>query len=921
MGISLWGSFTGDDDDSWISQFTSDSDKKIKRPSRVKLENYGISNSSVKQIACGMRHCVFLTDDGSVYTFGGNGRGQLGNNSKIATHVPQRVMGGVKVISAGRNTTMVLKNNGDVYTWGDGVLQPTYITNNVKSINCNDGSMTAIKNDNAFYVWGSVFERRSDSTMTVGNVYKTPQKVADNVKFAVCNGLNIAYITQDSTLYMNGDNYYGQLGQGTSYQKVDNWNNLFGNFVQVKTNVKTVDLGRWSCTAVDVNDKLYHWGRSDKGDYYTIDTRPLKMFDTAIASFASGSLHTTFLSKAGKIFSIGTNKYYAFGDGTNNEPSSFYSSVECLLTANPTATYSSPKNAVASVGTNGENESGTSAAKMMSFSNLIPNTLYNVYSVKDRDSADLIGQDNLVYIDQVTTDGNGAISFEYIPSENTEGSYEFAVPSARTDISGFRVVETTTYYNGAEQYYSPLIFNGEKLLQDGKDYIITGKAMAKIPGEYSATIVGKGLYKGTISRTYSIVAGDLSDAVIERANGYPKYNFGDPVEPKLKVVSHGYELQENIDYTVTYRNNINVGDAFADIEGIGYFTGSNTFSFYIQSISLSEYINSPIIIDFDYYDRETNPLELDIEINGKKLVPEEDYYADCYSDERYGYCQVRVYGIGNYYHEVFISFRGDVDWNNFIDGRDLQLLQKYLNSTPEEQENMWINTEAADMNKDGEINEVDVKAIEQFLETHRISGDIVPEGIQYDSSVKNYSFTSDDAKVGEVISVPVYIDNNPGFSFLRLSFSYDKSKLAFAGAENGELLGTMFNCTDDAVFWNSINNIDGNDRLVTLRFKVIEEADSYDILYKSSNCVNSDMDYLTPELSVGTVTAAKTGDTNGDGQLTIRDATAIQRHLAEYELLTPEQQALADTNGDGSITIDDVTLLQMYLAEYDVTLG
>ena len=81
------------------------------------------------------------------------------------------------------------------------------------------------------------------------------------------------------------------------------------------------------------------------------------------------------------------------------------------------------------------------------------------------------------------------------------------------------------------------------------------------------------------------------------------------------------------------------------------------------------------------------------------------------------------------------------------------------------------------------------------------------------------------------------------------------------------------------------------------------------------------MDYLTPELSVGTVTAAKTGDTNGDGQLTIRDATAIQRHLAEYELLTPEQQALADTNGDGSITIDDVTLLQMYLAEYDVTLG
>lgn len=63
------------------------------------------------------------------------------------------------------------------------------------------------------------------------------------------------------------------------------------------------------------------------------------------------------------------------------------------------------------------------------------------------------------------------------------------------------------------------------------------------------------------------------------------------------------------------------------------------------------------------------------------------------------------------------------------------------------------------------------------------------------------------------------------------------------------------------------------------------------------------------------------GDTNLDGKVDVRDVTAIQRHIAELDLLTDDQLALADTNGDGNIDISDATHLQMYLAEYDVVLG
>lgn len=62
-------------------------------------------------------------------------------------------------------------------------------------------------------------------------------------------------------------------------------------------------------------------------------------------------------------------------------------------------------------------------------------------------------------------------------------------------------------------------------------------------------------------------------------------------------------------------------------------------------------------------------------------------------------------------------------------------------------------------------------------------------------------------------------------------------------------------------------------------------------------------------------------DTNLDGNIDIRDVTAIQRHICELEPFTDEQLALADANGDGEINIVDATHLQMYLAEYDVVLG
>ena len=63
------------------------------------------------------------------------------------------------------------------------------------------------------------------------------------------------------------------------------------------------------------------------------------------------------------------------------------------------------------------------------------------------------------------------------------------------------------------------------------------------------------------------------------------------------------------------------------------------------------------------------------------------------------------------------------------------------------------------------------------------------------------------------------------------------------------------------------------------------------------------------------------GDVNGDGVISIADATTLQKYLANIVDFDYEQLAVADTNGDGSVSIADATQIQKYLANIITSLG
>src|SRR5262249_26375217 len=78
--------------------------------------------TDVVAVGMGVNHTVALKSDGTVWTWGDNSQGQLGDNGQVAFRsTPAQVAGlsGIVSIAAGFNHTLALAGDGTVWTWGD----------------------------------------------------------------------------------------------------------------------------------------------------------------------------------------------------------------------------------------------------------------------------------------------------------------------------------------------------------------------------------------------------------------------------------------------------------------------------------------------------------------------------------------------------------------------------------------------------------------------------------------------------------------------------------------------------------------------------------------------------------------------------------------------------------------------------------
>lgn len=125
--------------------------------------------------------------------------------------------------------------------------------------------------------------------------------------------------------------------------------------------------------------------------------------------------------------------------------------------------------------------------------------------------------------------------------------------------------------------------------------------------------------------------------------------------------------------------------------------------------------------------------------------------------------------------------------------------------------------------------------------------------------------------------------------------------------------GILYYNSPDAVY--SYNISDGTSELIgnntydnDLYGLRIMDGKIYGVVAESPNVMGK-LEYICdlPEKEL------ELGDVNGDGTISIVDATEVQRYIAELSYFTPAQLKAADMNGDREINITDATQIQINL--------
>ncbi len=230
-----------------------------------------------KQVACGLNHTASVKTDGTLWMWGRNLVGQLGDNTVTQKSSPvQTIAGGTdwKQVACGYHTAAI-KTDGTLWTWGrnaDGQLGTNNVTDRSspvqtiaggtdwKSIAAGFYFTLAIKTDGTLWTWGqNNFGQLGDSTTADKS---SPGQVGSLTNWKQMSGGfdHTAAIKTDGTLWVWGQNLFGQLGDSTIVSKSSPVQTIAGG-----TNWKQVACGGYHTGAVKTDGTLWTWGRDNNG--------------------------------------------------------------------------------------------------------------------------------------------------------------------------------------------------------------------------------------------------------------------------------------------------------------------------------------------------------------------------------------------------------------------------------------------------------------------------------------------------------------------------------------------------------------------------------------------------------------------------------------------------------------------------------
>ena len=226
-----------------------------------------VIGSDYVSVSAGDTHVIALKSDGSLWAWGSNEYGQLGDGSNINSAVPKKIGVDYAAISASSRTSYAVKKDGTLHGWGILYTGPTS------------------------YLFGG---------NTVWN-YRLPTQlnISGSITFISAGRNHLLALKSDGSLWSTGDNYCGQLGNGAPLDGNSD-NSVRGTQGgQVGSGYKSISAWGNSSSAVRIDGSFMFWGQTTGAltgePYYgpanlcgLLYATPTKFFDGYQTAFTFG---------------------------------------------------------------------------------------------------------------------------------------------------------------------------------------------------------------------------------------------------------------------------------------------------------------------------------------------------------------------------------------------------------------------------------------------------------------------------------------------------------------------------------------------------------------------------------------------------------------------------------------------------------
>lgn len=204
-------------------------------------------------------------------------------------------------------------------------------------------------------------------------------------------------------------------------------------------------------------------------------------------------------------------------------------------------------------------------------------------------------------------------------------------------------------YTGSSIKPVPAVKVGGRTLKNGTDFTVSYKSNTE-PGTATLIVNGKGNYSGSVSKTFKITARAINDVEVT----VPDTVFtGEQVKPDV-VVSYGsYQFISDSDYTLSFKDNVNIGTASVVVTGKNHLSGSRTVTFPIEKADIS---STEIAVKDATFTGSAVKSDIDVRLGNVTLKEGTHYTLSYKNNVNAGTAQVTVSGKGSLEGAVTKSF-------------------------------------------------------------------------------------------------------------------------------------------------------------------------------------------------------------------------------------------------------------------------